>query len=138
MIKLIAIKAHTYGGKTIEAGEEYEVDDQYAATLVSLGRASRVDEQTGQAESTAVGATGTKSGAPLATGGTEEKTNTTPPGATPSGTEAASAPPGETAPAPTGEGATAETVEGGMPAGDSQSDTPTNTTTTTRRTRSRT
>lgn len=44
MVKLIATKAQTYDRRTIEAGEEFEADEQYAATLVSLGRASRKDD----------------------------------------------------------------------------------------------
>lgn len=47
MVKMIATKPHTYGGKTIEAGAEYEVEDQYAGTLVSLGRASYKDNPKG-------------------------------------------------------------------------------------------
>jgi hypothetical protein len=39
-IKLIASKPHSYGMRTIEADEEFEVDnEQQAQTLVSLGRA---------------------------------------------------------------------------------------------------
>jgi len=40
MVKMIATKAHTYGHKTIQAGDEFEVEDAYVPTLISLGRAT--------------------------------------------------------------------------------------------------
>jgi hypothetical protein len=40
MAKMIATKALTYDMKTVEAGAEFEVADQYVGTLVSLGRAT--------------------------------------------------------------------------------------------------
>lgn len=40
MVKMIATKPLTYDMKTVEAGAEFEVEDQYAGTLVSLGRAT--------------------------------------------------------------------------------------------------
>ncbi len=40
MVKMIATKPLTYDMKTVEAGAEFEVADQYASTLVSLGRAT--------------------------------------------------------------------------------------------------
>ena len=43
MPKMIAIKAQTYGTRTLKADEEFDVDDQYVATLVSLGRARLVE-----------------------------------------------------------------------------------------------
>lgn len=44
MVKMIATKAQTYDNRTIEADEEFEVDEQYAGTLVGLSRARRADE----------------------------------------------------------------------------------------------
>jgi hypothetical protein len=46
MVKMIATKPHTFGGKVIQAGEEFEAEEQYAATLFSLGRATRKDSST--------------------------------------------------------------------------------------------
>lgn len=40
MARMIATKSLTYDMKTVEAGAEFEVADQYVQTLVSLGRAS--------------------------------------------------------------------------------------------------
>lgn len=48
MVKMIATKPHTFGGKVIQADEEFEVDEQYAGTLVSLGRAVIAEEGKGK------------------------------------------------------------------------------------------
>ena len=45
-MKMIAVKPHTYGGKVIQADEEFDVDDKYAPTLISLGRARPADART--------------------------------------------------------------------------------------------
>ncbi len=45
MVKMIATKPLTYDMKTIEAGEEFEVADQYVGTLVSLGRATPQEQK---------------------------------------------------------------------------------------------
>lgn len=58
MVKLRSLKPHTYEGRTVEAGEEYEVGDQYAATLISLGRAARIDEESGTASTETKAMTG--------------------------------------------------------------------------------
>lgn len=44
MVKMIATKAQTYDNKTIEAGEEFEVEDRFVGTLQSLARATLKDE----------------------------------------------------------------------------------------------
>lgn len=54
MVKMIATKPLTYDMKTVEAGAEFEVADQYVGTLVSLGRA------TVKGKTTKVAATTTK------------------------------------------------------------------------------
>lgn len=47
MVQMIATKTQTYDRRTIQAGEEFEVADQYVGTLVSLGRARPKDDRTG-------------------------------------------------------------------------------------------
>jgi len=38
-----ALQLHTYDGKTYDVGDTYEIDEQYAETVVVQGKAERVD-----------------------------------------------------------------------------------------------
>jgi hypothetical protein len=52
-IKMIATKPHSFGMRTIEADEEFEVDnDQQAQTLISLGRATLKEGKSTKAKPT--------------------------------------------------------------------------------------
>lgn len=59
MPKMVATKPITYGGKTLAAGDVFDVEDNYVATLVSLGRASL--QENGGKKSTKAKATTTRS-----------------------------------------------------------------------------
>lgn len=50
MVKLIATKPHTYNNKVIQTDEEFEADEPFASTLVSLNRARRADESSTEAK----------------------------------------------------------------------------------------
>lgn len=45
MVKMIALKPHTYATKTLAADDEFEVEEGYVATLISLGRARLADDK---------------------------------------------------------------------------------------------
>lgn len=50
MPTMIATKPLTYDMRTIKAGDEFEVADQYVGTLVSLGRARLKDNKSTKVE----------------------------------------------------------------------------------------
>lgn len=52
MVTMIATKAQTYDRRTIQAGDEFEADEAYAGTLVSLGRATRKEAPSTKAKPT--------------------------------------------------------------------------------------
>lgn len=44
-VKVEALEDHTYNGKAYEIGDEYEIEEQFANSVVVQGKAKRVDSE---------------------------------------------------------------------------------------------